>query len=605
MIQAIGLTSMPRRNAPPAVADLTFDIRPGEVTGLLGPAGSGKSTALRLLLGLEPGRGATLVDGRPLRDLTHPARAVGALLGDVPGHPGRTARGHLRMLCAAFGLPATRADEVLDEVGLAEVADQRLGTYALGMDRRLGFAAALLAGPRALILDDPVRDLPAREAAWVHALVRRHAAGGGAVLLTGRDSKALARTADHVIVLDKGRLVADQSSAHFARTRMRPFVAVRSPYAQRLGALLADSGAEVIAATGSRIAVYGTNSAAVGETAYRHGILLHHLAEERGDGSAPDDRDPRTGARVETTGTTGTGTDADAGRVPPTPAAPRRHPVRQHGPVHPLRYELRRAFGVLTPWPVAGAALIGSVVSTVLMARAGTGSTPPLRLISGWAARIPLPAAAVGAGALGALAYGQEFRYPALAPGYGPEPRVLRLLGAKLAVSGVCALLLATVAAVADTVALRLTLGPGHAPDLAALPAALAGWAAIAVGCAWAGLLAAGVFRTTALGVAAVLAVPLLVAPAVRGLFGGPVARQLVDAGGALWSVLTGVSQGGGGAARDVLRFAAQPVVSALVLSLGVLICAYVAAALRGRRRRPRPTAARVGRSGPLTSKKG
>ncbi|MFJ5614344.1 ATP-binding cassette domain-containing protein [Streptomyces sp. NPDC093221] len=592
MIQAIGLTSMPRRNAPPAVTDLTFDIRAGEVTGLLGPAGSGKSTALRLLLGLEGGRGATLVDGRPLRDLPHPARVVGALLGDVPGHPGRTARSHLRMLCAAFGLPATRADQVLDQVGLAEVAEQRLGTYSLGMDRRLGFAAALLADPRALILDDPVRELPAREAAWVHALVRRHVAAGGAVLLTGRDTKALARTADHVIAIDKGRLVADQSAAHFARTRMRPYVAVRSPYAERLATLLTEDGAEVIAATGSRIAIYGTNSAAVGETAYRHGILLHHLADESGNGVTTPDVTPEAEGGV-------------AAAVPPALPQPRRRPARQHGPVRPLRYELRRAFGVLTPWPIAGAALVGSVLGTVLMARTGAVSVPPLRLISGWAVRLPLPAAAVGAGVLGALAYGQEFRYPALAPGYGPEPRVLRLLGAKLAVSGVCALLLAAFAAVADTLVLRLTLGPGKAPDLTTLPAALGGWAALAVGCAWAGVLAAGVFRTTALGVAAVLAVPLLVAPAVRGLFGGPVARQLADAGGALWSVVSGVSQGGGGTVEGLLRFAAQPVVSALSLSLTVLVCAYLATALRGRRRWRRPTAPRVSRTAPLTSKKG
>lgn len=586
MIQAIGLTSMPRRNAPPAVADLTFDIRPGEVTGLLGPAGSGKSTALRLLLGLEGGRGATLVDGRPLRDLPYPARAIGALLGDVPGHPGRTARGHLRMLCAAFGLPAARADEVLDQVGLAGIADQRLGTYSLGMDRRLGFAGALLADPRALILDDPARDLPPREAAWVHALVRRHAAAGGAVLLTGRDPRALARTADHLIALDKGRLVADQSAAHFARTRMRPHVTVRSPYAQRLAALLADEGAEVVAATGSRIAVYGSSSAAVGETAYRHGILLHHLADEA---DAP---------------TAALSAPGEATRAAGGPLPPKRRQARRHGPLQPLRYELRRAFGVGTPWPIAGAALLGSVLSTLLMARTGVGTTPPLRLISGWPAQLPLPAAAVGAGALGALAYGQEFRFPALAPGYGPEPRVLRLLAAKLAVSGVCALLLAVVAAAADTAALGLTLGPGRAPELAARPSVLVGWAAIAVGCAWAGLLAAGVFRTTALGVAAVLAVPLVVAPAVRGLFGGPVARQLADAGAALWSVVSGVSQGGGGAVAGALRFAAQPVVSALSLSLAVLVGAYLAAALRGRRRWRRPTAPRVGPTVPLTDKK-
>lgn len=601
---------MPRRDKPPAVADLTFDIRPGEVTGLLGPAGSGKSTALRLLLGLQRGRGATLVDGRPLRDLPHPAREIGALLGDVAGHPGRTARGHLRMLCAAFGLPAGRADEVLEQVGLTAVAREQLGTYSLGMDRRLGFAAALLADPRALVLDDPARELPPREAAWVHALVRRHAAGGGAVLLTGRDTKALARTADHLIVLDKGRVVADQPAGHFARTRMRPYVAVRSPYAQRLAALLVDGGAEVVAASGSRIAVFGSSSAVVGEAAYQHGILLHHLADEITEPAVIVEQtrsaEPGAGtAAAEVSASAPAPAGAPEAHSAPRPLPPVRRTACRPGPVRPLRYELRRAFGVRTPWPVAGAAVLGSVLSTFLLARTGSMPASPLRQMTGWAAQLPLPVAAVGAGALGALGYGQEFRYPALSPGYGPEPRVLRLLGAKLAVSAVCALLLAAVVAAADTAVLRLALGHGGAPDPAASPAAVVGWAGLAVGCAWAGLLAAGVFRTTGLGVATVLAVPLLVAPGVRGLIGGPMTRQLADAGGGLWSVMSGVSQGGGAPMAKVLRFAAQPVVSAFALSLAVLVCAYLATAL-GRRRRVRPpTAFRASRTALLTSKKG
>ncbi|HEY3478029.1 MAG TPA: ABC transporter ATP-binding protein, partial [Streptomyces sp.] len=284
---------------------------------------------------------------------------------------------------------------------------------------------------------------------------------------------------------------------------------------------------------------------------------------------------------------------------------PVRRTACRPGPVRPLRYELRRAFGVRTPWPVAGAAVLGSVLSTFLLARTGSMPASPLRQMTGWAAQLPLPVAAVGAGALGALGYGQEFRYPALSPGYGPEPRVLRLLGAKLAVSAVCALLLAAVVAAADTAVLRLALGHGGAPDPAASPAAVVGWAGLAVGCAWAGLLAAGVFRTTGLGVATVLAVPLLVAPGVRGLIGGPMTRQLADAGGGLWSVMSGVSQGGGAPMAKVLRFAAQPVVSAFALSLAVLVCAYLATAL-GRRRRVRPpTAFRASRTALLTSKKG
>jgi ABC-type multidrug transport system ATPase subunit len=579
VIQAIGLTSMPRSGAPPAVADLTFDLRPGEVTGLLGPAGSGKSTAVRLLLGLQPGRGATLVDGRPLHDLPRPAHAVGVVLGDVPGHPARTARGHLRMLCAAHGLRVTRADDLLEAVGLGAVADRRLGTYSLGMDRRLAFAVALLPDPHALVLDDPVRGLPPREAAWMHALVRRHVSAGGAVLLTGRDPGALSRTADRVVALADGRVVADQPAEVFAGSRLRPHVAVRSPYAERLAGLLTEQGAEVVAAGGSRIAVYGATSADVGEVAYRHGILLHQLADLTATAGAQDAAQAPGGAEC--------APRPAPGRRP----SPRRTPHRTpHRPLYPLRYELRRCFGVRTPWPAVAATILGSVLCALLLARGGAAHASPLRLLSGWPASLPLPAAAVGAGALGALSYGQEFAYPALTPGFGPEPRAARLLAAKLAVTGVLALALAALAALVNSAALRLALGPGHAPVPALLSATTAGWAALAVGCAWTGVLAACAFRTTALGLAAVLSVPLLGAPGVRALLGGRVGRQFLDAGGALWSLLSGSSQADDRAALAALRSAAQPLFVALALSLCGLAVAYAARALHGRRRGRGPT---------------
>nr|WP_237554889.1 ATP-binding cassette domain-containing protein [Streptomyces sp. SID4948] len=579
------MTSTSRRNARPAVADLTFDIRPGEVTGLLGPAGSGKSTVVRLLLGMEAGRGFTLVDGCPLNDLPHPAQEIGALVGDVSGHPRRTARGHLRMLCAAYGEPLARADEVLRLVGLDAMAGERLGNFSLSMDRRLGFAVALLARPRTLILDDPARGLPPREAAWVHDLARKHAASGGAVLLTGRDARALARTADRVIALDNGRLVADESAADFAGSRLRPHVAVSSPYAERLAGLLAEDGAEVVTAAGSRIAVYGTTSAAVGETAYRHGILLHHLADEAGPPVAPP--------------------EADIAQVPRArKAPPTRLIAHRTGPERPFGYEVRRGFGVRTPWPTAVAALMGSALGVALMTRLGTPPTSSLRLVSGWATELPLPAAAIGAGGLGALSYGQEFMYPALAPGYGPEPRSPRLLAAKLLVSAAAAVVLAVLATLLDFALLHSASGaPRHFEPLAH-PAALAAWAGLAVACAWAGVLAAAVFRTTALGLAAVLAVPVLVVPAVRAAIGGHASRELGDAAGALWSVLTGVSQDGD-AVSGALRFAGQPLFLALALSLAGLVGAYAASALRGRRRGRRSTALRTGGPATLTGKKG
>ncbi|WP_344089900.1 ATP-binding cassette domain-containing protein, partial [Streptomyces stramineus] len=294
MIQAIGLTSAPRRNQRLAVDDLTFEARPGRVTVLLGAPGAGKTSALRLMLRLDPGRGVALFRGRALDRVDHPTREVGVLLGDVPGHPGRTARGHLRMLSAAVGVPADRVADVLDVVGLSGLADQRIGDFSRGMDRRLGLAAALLGDPHTLVLDEPAHELSPRETAWLHGLLRGYAAQGGAVLVTSQDPKEAARIADQVVTIDEGRLVADQPVAEFARTRLRPRVAVRSPFAARLAHLLtveADAARpapgrpalEVVRESGSRLSVYGSSCAAVGEIAHRHNILVHRLAAETGD----------------------------------------------------------------------------------------------------------------------------------------------------------------------------------------------------------------------------------------------------------------------------------------------------------------------------------
>ena len=297
MIQAIGLTGAPRKELPPAVDDLTFEARPGRVTVLFGTAAAGKTTALRLMLQLERGRGVALFRGRPLHRVPNPAREIGVILGDVPGHPSRTARGHLRMLSAAVGVPPERADEVLDLVGLSGLADQRLGGFSRGMDRRLGLAAALLGDPHTLVLDEPTEGVSPRDAAWLHGLLRGYAAQGGAVLVTSRNAKEVGRLADRVVTLDGGRVIADQNAADFARTRLRPRVAVRSPHADRLAALLIDESQrahhatdpvigrsiEVVRESGSRLSVYGSSCAAVGETAFRHGILVHRLVDEVGD----------------------------------------------------------------------------------------------------------------------------------------------------------------------------------------------------------------------------------------------------------------------------------------------------------------------------------
>ncbi|MGW5638371.1 ABC transporter ATP-binding protein, partial [Streptomyces sp. NPDC003832] len=289
MIQAFGLTSDPRKELPPAVDDVSFEARAGHVTALLGAAGAGKTTVLRLMLELQQGRGLTHFRGRPLHRIAHPSREIGVLLGDVPGHPARTVRGHLRMLCAAAGVPVRRADEVLEVVGLISLRDERLGTLSRGMDRRLGLACALLADPHTLVLDAPADSLSARESRWLHGVLRAHAAQGGTVLLTTSDPKEAARTAHRVITLDQGRLVADQDAADFSRTRLRPRVAVRTPHAARLAALLtkdartAQRSVEVVRESGNHLSVYGTTCADIGDLAHRHGVLVHQLADEIGD----------------------------------------------------------------------------------------------------------------------------------------------------------------------------------------------------------------------------------------------------------------------------------------------------------------------------------
>ncbi|MER7491008.1 ATP-binding cassette domain-containing protein, partial [Streptomyces sp. NPDC126497] len=297
MIQAIGLTSSPRKELPPAVDDVSLEAHAGRVTALLGAPGAGKTTALRLMLELQRGRGITYFRGRPLHRIPHPAHEVGVLLGEVPGHPARTVRGHLRMLCAAAGVPVRRADEVLEAAGLVSLRDERLGILSRGMDRRLGLACALLPDPHTLVLDEPARGLSAAEKHWLYGTLEAYAAQGGTVLCTTADPKEAARIADHVVTLERGSVVADQEAADFARTRLRPRVAVRSPHAARLSVLLAQEAraarrsVEVVHEGGNRLCVYGGTCADVGEIAFRHGIVVHQLADEVGD-MGPGAREP-------------------------------------------------------------------------------------------------------------------------------------------------------------------------------------------------------------------------------------------------------------------------------------------------------------------------
>lgn len=614
MIQAIGLTSVPRRGQRPTVDDLTFEAVAGRVTALLGPRGAGKSTALRLLLQLEAGRGVALFDGRPLHRIEQPAQEVGVLLGDVPGHPARTARSHLRMLAAAVGVPADRADEMLEIVGLGMLAGERVGSFSLGMDRRLGMAAALLGDPHTLVLDEPAQGLSAREAGWLHSLLRGYAAQGGAVLSTFRDPREALRVADRIVSVEEGRLLADQEADDFARTRLRPRVAVSTPHASRLADLLvqqARSGRptgpdgrereemEVVAESGTRLCVYNSDCASVGETAYRNGILVHRLAEESGDegggaggaGGAPFPQVPAATAAPER-----------AVLAPPRQRtgeprrseAPRLHRVAPAGPAAPLRYEISRLLSVRTPWCVLGCTLAVALAAALALALAGpepdTGEAL-LRLLTGWPATflVPLPPAAAAAGLLGALSYGQECRYPSLVPAGASVPRRLGLLIAKLAVTALSSVVLCLAVLALNAATLLLFFGG----DVLGSPGGLRGmlaavvWSAVsAVGCGWAGLLAAGAARSTAVGLAAVLAVPLLVVPMAKHLFPGSDGPVLEGLEGRLETVLLSPwPSGADGLVPVAVRLVSQPVGQALAMSLTVLFAAYLLLGLRGRTR--------------------
>lgn len=640
MIQAIGLTSNPRQELPPAVDDVSFEARTGRVTALLGAQGAGKTTALRLMLELQQGRGVTYFRGRPLHRITYPSREVGVLLGEVPGHPGRTVRGQLRMLCAAAGVPVQRADDVLEVVGLVSLRDQRLGTLSRGMDRRLGLACALLADPHTLVLDDPAEGLSAREGGWLHEVLRAHATQGGTVLFSTADPKEAARSADRVVTLEAGRLVADQEARDFARTRLRPRVAVRSPHAARLGALLSKEARagqrsiEVVKEDGNRLSVYGSNCADIGETAFRHGILVHQLADEIGDAgpaaaeavapssgsdscpaSAPAPEIPDTAeaevspqaetvpaqetlaaannlAPLATTGSESattkpvTTTAITAQRAPTAPShLPPPISVRPaRSPLRPLRYELRRAAGVGTGYLTTAAVLAVSAVICVFLAR--SGHTPQPYLLAAWPQELPLPPAALGAGLLGALAFGEEFRHPALAADRGTVPRRLGLLSAKLAVAAATALLLSLLVLVSDAALLHLVYGEEVAKVPADWASLSVSWVALVGGCAWAGVLAGGVFRSTTAGLAAVLAVPIVVVPLVQKALEGPSVRSAAGLPGRLRDLA--LVQWPFGVERYLaggVRMVAQPVGSALTLSLTALLCAYLLTGMRGRAR--------------------
>ncbi|OON77338.1 ATP-binding cassette domain-containing protein [Streptomyces tsukubensis] len=266
-----------------AVDHLTFRVEPGRVTGFLGPNGSGKSTTMRLVLGLDrPTAGTATIGGRAYATLRAPLRHVGALLDAGAAHGSRSARAHLRALAVGNGIPAGRADEVLEQVGLARVAGDRVKTYSLGMRQRLGVAAALLGDPAVLLLDEPSNGLDPEGIAWIRELLRDLAAGGRTVLVSSHLMNETASFADHLVVLGRGRLLADTSTRAFIDSRVRPRVRVRSADGERLREVLRARGHEAVAAEGGYWEVEGAAVEEVGAVAADAGVAVLELTAQEG-----------------------------------------------------------------------------------------------------------------------------------------------------------------------------------------------------------------------------------------------------------------------------------------------------------------------------------
>ncbi len=265
-----------------AVDHLSFNVQPGRVTGFLGPNGAGKSTTMRLILGLDrPDTGSATIDGRHYRDLLEPLRVVGALLEAKAVHSGRSAYNHLLTLAQSQGVPRRRVDEVIDLVGLHDVARRRAGTFSLGMGQRLGLAAAMLGDPRVLILDEPVNGLDPEAIVWVRNLLKRLAAEGRTVFVSSHLMNEMAVTADHLIVIGRGKLIADCSTSEFIERSSRKSVLVKSPDAQRLADLIVAQGGEVRPGTESdTLLVVDMPAPRVGHLAAGAAIELHELTPQ-------------------------------------------------------------------------------------------------------------------------------------------------------------------------------------------------------------------------------------------------------------------------------------------------------------------------------------
>jgi ABC-2 type transport system ATP-binding protein len=274
-----------------AVDHLSFTVEPGRVTGFLGPNGAGKSTTMRLILGLDyPNAGTATIDGQRYRDLPSPLRTVGALLEAKSVHPGRTARNHLLFLAQTQGLPHSRVDEVLGLVGLQPVADKRAGSFSLGMSQRLGIAAALLGDPEVLLLDEPVNGLDPEGVLWIRNLMKQLAAEGRTILVSSHLMNEMAVTADHLIVIGRGKLIVESATEDVIARSADQSVRVRTPDAPRLAELITAAGGTATPGENGGgpgapgpgngadlLTVTGLPASRIGEIAAAASVVLHEL----------------------------------------------------------------------------------------------------------------------------------------------------------------------------------------------------------------------------------------------------------------------------------------------------------------------------------------
>lgn len=277
MIKAESLSKHYRKKI--AVDNLSFTVETGKVTGFLGPNGAGKSTTMRLMLGLDNGQGKTMFDGKPLHAFSHPSHVVGILLEAKAFHPTRTAQQHLRVLADAGGIDTKRVDEVLDEVGLTDVAKKGPGKFSLGMSQRLGIAAALLGKPKYLILDEPANGLDPEGIAWLRDFLKSYADRGNAVFVSSHLLSEMSQMADNVVVIGKGKLIADTSMADLIKNSGHSGVFVRSPKLSQLERELKSRKADVSKVDGG-LKVSGMTTDEIGSLAFENSVPVYELAPQ-------------------------------------------------------------------------------------------------------------------------------------------------------------------------------------------------------------------------------------------------------------------------------------------------------------------------------------